>query len=331
MKTTLLAFLLAAFAGAAFGVDKDPLVGFYRGSSGDGRSMCAEVFRTGPDSDPVYRVKLLPAIFNRCEVIAQMNSLKAKGGELKFDNPACSGTVSAKGAKIKRGNVVYNLEKYDYVSPTMGAKPPEGAVVLFDGSNMDAWSHFDGSKPLWALENAEMVVKPMVKNAEGKNVGGSIRTKEKFSGPFKLHVEFNLPPNYGKDVPGQRANSGVYCGDFEIQILEGFGFEGNWGDIGAVYRQVPPQVNACTEPGTWQTFDIIFKPAKVEEGRVLLPRFTVWHNGIRIHMDSPVMYATAMSPKDGLKYKHSEDPIFIHLQDHGSKIRFRNIWLQKLD
>lgn len=335
VKATILTIFSAALACVGFAMPKDPLVGYYRAPAGHGTHMCAEVFRTGTQTQPLYRIKFMPAIMNRCETYAVINSVKPENGELKFDNGTFSGSLSSGGMKVARkhkyGVSKYDLKKVDFVSPTMGAKPPEDAIILFDGKNMDAWEHLDGSKPMWGLEGGEMIVKPRVKNAEGKNSGGTMRTKEKFSGPLRLHLEFNLPPRYGSDAPGARANSGVYFGDFEIQVLEGFGFEGNWGDIGAIYRQIAPHVNACTEPGSWQTFDIIFKPAKIEGGKILLPRFTVWHNGVRIHNESPVRYGTALFPDAGVNYKHSEAPVDIKLQDHGAPIRYRNIWLQKLD
>lgn len=335
MRKIILTAISALLTVSTFAVEKDPLVGFYRAEAHHGTLMCAEVFRTGTEASPIYRLKFQPAVLNRSEIFAQINNLKAENGEIKFDNGAYSGVVTKDGIKLaqkhQHGTSNYKLKPYKVVSPTMGAKAPEDAVVLFDGKNMDAWVHLDGSSPKWEIQEGDMIVKPVVKNAEGKNSGGSMRTKEKFDGALKLHVEFNLPPNYGNDSPGRRANSGVYFGDFEVQVLEGFGFDGNWGDIGAIYRQIPPQVNACTEPGSWQTFDIIFKPVKIEDGKVLLPRLTVWHNGIRVQSDAPVKYATALYPEAGAKYKHKEGPISLQLQDHGAPIRYRNIWIEKLD
>ncbi|PWM32634.1 MAG: hypothetical protein DBX55_00925, partial [Verrucomicrobia bacterium] len=100
---------------------KDPLVGYYRAPAGHGTHMCAEVFRTGTQTQPLYRIKFMPAIMNRCETYAVINSVKPENGELKFDNGTFSGSLSSGGMKVARkhkyGVSKYDLKKVDFVSP----------------------------------------------------------------------------------------------------------------------------------------------------------------------------------------------------------------------
>src|SRR5262245_6578337 len=62
--------------------------------------------------------------------------------------------------------------------------PPAGSIVLFDGSNLDAWVKTDGKTPAsWQLvDGGAMQVR-----------GGGIMTRQSFGGHFKLHVEFRVP------------------------------------------------------------------------------------------------------------------------------------------
>ena len=53
----------------------------------------------------------------------------------------------------------------------VGGKPPKNAVVLFDGTNLDSWSHNDGRTASWILSDGAMVVKPN---------SGNLYTKQKF-------------------------------------------------------------------------------------------------------------------------------------------------------
>src|SRR5438552_1112936 len=66
---------------------------------------------------------------------------------------------------------------------SLGLKPPAGSVVLFDGSNTDAWSLNSGRPFPWAI-----TVDRVLQSQPGR---GSISTKESF-GDSRIHVEFNL-------------------------------------------------------------------------------------------------------------------------------------------
>src|SRR5215468_4358273 len=158
-----------------------------------------------------------------------------------------------------------------------GEPPPAGAVVLFEGKSLDKWVKADGkSPPAWKLaDGGAMEVVPKA---------GNIITREKFDGPFKLHVEFRVP--YMPQSKGQaRGNSGVYVqGRYEVQILDSYGLESKNNDCGGIYGVAAPKVNACKAPTIWQSYDIQFTSPKCENGKKTSPGIiTVYHNGIKIH------------------------------------------------
>ena len=114
-------------------------------------------------------------------------------------------------------------------------------------------------------------------------------------------------------------------------VYNSFGAEATWDHCGALYRQTPSQYNASLEPGVWQTYDIIYTPAKFDGDKcVEYPKFTVYHNGKRVQHETPVPYSTSIGPKDALKFKHPNTPLQIQLQDHLNPVSYRNIWIQEL-
>jgi hypothetical protein len=199
---------------------------------------------------------------------------------------------------------------------TLGAKPPEGAVVLFDGKSLDGWVKGDGKTPAaWPVEDGIMTV--------GKKQG-SIQTTRAL-GDVLLHVEFNVP--YMPEAKGQaRGNSGVYiAGAYELQVLDSYGLKPQDNDCGAIYKQVTPLVNACKPPLQWQTYDITFHKAQVRDGKtVKKARVTVVQNGIKI-IDNAEISPTP----GGVGTKEGEDGPLM-LQDHGNDVQFRNFWAKPL-
>lgn len=194
--------------------------------------------------------------------------------------------------------------------------PPKDAVVLFGGSDLSEWiSRKTGGDAAWKIEGGYMEVAPGT---------GDIITRRKFE-DCQLHVEFWLP--LMADKTGQaRANSGVYLqGRYEVQVLDSYGLESKDNDCGGIYKVAPPMRNACKKPEFWQSYDILFRAPRtnaagqtVQKGRV-----TVLHNNAVIHngQEFDAMVTTA-----GLPGPFSE-PGPMLLQDHGNKVRFRNIWI----
>jgi len=204
-------------------------------------------------------------------------------------------------------------------TPSAAGKAPSDAIVLFDGSNLDAWTNKDGKPAHWKVENGYIEVKR----------GGPIRTRQKF-GSCQLHIEWQTPtPPKGKSQG--RSNSGIILMKrYEVQVLDSYdNITYADGQAGSLYGQFPPLVNAARKPGTWQAYDIIFTaPTFKPNGETRTPAvMTVLHNGVLLHNHRAMLGAT--THRKVAKYKpHGKDQF--QLQDHGNPVRFRNIWIRKL-
>jgi hypothetical protein len=198
----------------------------------------------------------------------------------------------------------WTMEKTERKSPTLGAKAPAGAVVLFDGKNGDEWNdaHLDEARHL---------------------LQAGTSSKKVFTN-FTLHIEFLLPfkpAGRGQD----RGNSGVYLQDrYECQVLDSFGLKGENNECGGFYQQAKPLVNMCFPPLTWQTYDIDFTAAKWDaEGKKTANSIvTVKHNGVVIHDKLELKHET---PGGGMKEVPQGGGI--QLQGHGNPVFYQNIWI----
>ena len=192
-------------------------------------------------------------------------------------------------------------------------------VALFDGTaaSQEQWQHTDGRKVAWPLAGERSM----------EVCCGGIRTKDAYQ-DFRLHLEFRVPllPD---DVTGQdRGNSGIYLQDrYELQILDSYGdTTPDTNEAGAIYLKKAPDTNAATAPETWQTYDIVFRAARFDENgaKTADARVTVVWNGRTVHddvaLDGPTAAGRAETPAAGA----------IRLQDHGNKVRFRDIRVEPL-
>ena len=189
---------------------------------------------------------------------------------------------------------------------TLGQRPPPGAKVLFDGSDKDAWQ---GGR----LDEATKLL-----NTDGKD----IRTTDRYS-DYDMHLEFMLP--FRPEARGQgRGNSGIYqVDDIEVQILDSFGLEGKDNECGGVYKRADPALNMCLPPLQWQTYDVMFRNAVVEDGKVVRPaRLSLVHNGVTVHHHLAIDGKTG-----GARKAPFGTPGQLRLQGHGNPLQFRNIWI----
>ncbi len=199
----------------------------------------------------------------------------------------------------------YEMEKTERTSPTLGAKAPAGAVVLFDGSNVHDWEngHFD-----------EQGRKLLAAGTKGKQTFGDFTAHFEFLLPFK-------PFGRGQD----RGNSGVYIQDrYEVQVLDSFGLKGEDNECGGIYTLAKPLVNMCFPPLTWQTYDIDFTTARFDEGgkKTKNAVVTIRHNGVTIH---DKLELKSNTPGNGKKEDATPGPF--QLQGHGNPVYYRNIWV----
>ena len=192
---------------------------------------------------------------------------------------------------------------------SMQEKAPDGATIL-DASQL---VHEDGKACAWPAADGVLEV--------GK---GSVMTKEKYA-DFQLHVEFNLPePPEG--AKGQaRSNSGVYIQRrYEVQILDSVGDDPPKNNgCASIYTQKAPDKNVGKKAGEWQTYDITFKAARFDAAgkKTEGARITVIWNGVKVHDDYEITNKTGAGKPEG------PDPGPILLQDHGAKVKFRNLWI----
>ena len=224
-------------------------------------------------------------------------------------------------AQITKPEVTEVWDPEPRIVSTIGDVPAD-AIVLFDGSNLDAWQgRWDKGAANWEVKDGAMTV---VKGT------GDIMTKENF-GSCQLHVEWRTPAEVVNESQ-LRGNSGVFLQSrYEVQVLDSYENRTySNGQAGSIYKQHLPLVNACRPPGEWQSYDIIFTaPVFNRDSMKIVPAYiTVIQNGVVIQNHVEIYGTTEYI---GIPKNPMHGPAPIVLQDHGDPVSYRNIWLRKLD
>lgn len=243
-------FTDAAEAGTDF-----TLQGEYDGTAENGSKLGAQVVALGDGKFDVYFLNGgLPGAGwdgkNRNKV-----SGKASDGKMTIESKEIRATITDGTLSGKYVDNTFKLTHVVRKSSTLGEKPPEGAIVLFDGTSADHWN---GGK----IVEQDLLFRGV--------------TSKKGFGAGKLHLEFRCPFQ-PKDRGQGRGNSGVYIQGKEVQILDSFGLTGENNECGGWYGYRKPDVNMCFPPLSWQTFDIEIS----YDGKQTLG--TVYHNGVKVH------------------------------------------------
>lgn len=323
----ILALVLAAMVLPAFTADDnnpypdalDPFTGDYQGRWSEEEDIDPEVWaQVIPLGRDRYRIRITAALPMR--VAPQLDvEAEAKGGVIEFGDRRLfgrieNGTITGGQGRVK----TFAMTRVERPSPTLGLAPPEGAVVLFDGTSLDAWQEAKG----WSIIEGGV----LQQDADSDN----LKSRESFK-DCVMHIEFRLP--YLPRMRGQqRGNSGVFLQDtYEVQVLDSYGLEGYNNECGAIYKVAAPKVNACAPPLQWQTYDIEFRSARFDgEGNLTaLPTMTVRHNGVLIHNVQEIPWLTGWKEKDRLA-PHPAEALPIRLQAHNNPMQWRNIWVKPL-
>ena len=208
-------------------------------------------------------------------------------------------------------------------SPAADPKP----ILPFNGKDLSGWKLKDEKKSKWkvmqvVVNDKEPTVfsKPAVLsdqydlvNLEG---GCDIYTEAKF-GDCLVELEFMIPKG---------SNSGVYLmGEYEVQILDSFGKPNDKlgpGDMGGIYNNAAPKVNACKKPGEWQKFVIDFQAPRFEGDKK-----TANAKFIKVTLNDQVIHENVEakgSTGGGLTGKEAATGPLMFQGDHGP-VAFRNI------
>jgi len=332
MKRSLLflAWMVTAAGSLLAQPQPAPVYGNYQGGFRgiwEDRTLRAQVVGEGGDT---YRAVLYVAPKDGQETRTEVRGKTARG-VTHFEGPvdlgaALGGSFTISG-DISKGvfagffksastEAKFELQRVLIQSPTLGMKPPEGAIVLMDGTQETIDKHWN-VMPRWILQG----------DGSLRAEFSSIWTKQAF-GDGEYHVEFKTPyMPYERDQG--RGNSGVYIlGRYEIQVLDSFADEPANNRCGGIYQQATPLVNACLPPEEWQTYDITFRGPKFDPNgkKVKDAEITVKHNGIIIHDQVTLKHPTP-GGLDGREAPTGQ----ILLQDHTNPVSYRNIWIKPLD
>ncbi len=311
---TLLALLcLLPLSVVTFAADKTPEETFLEPESAGpdfavqgeyaGQGCAAQVIALGAGKFQIVGwTKGLPGAVADAEKKVQVEAVRA-GEKVVFEGEGWRGEIDSGQLRgtDKEGNT-WELKRVVRESSMLGAKPPAGAVVLFDGTNADAW------------QNGHM--------DERKLLAAGTKTKQTF-GDFTIHAEFRTP--FKPTARGQgRGNSGVYLQDrYECQVLDSFGLKGEDNEAGGLYKISKPRLNMCFPPLSWQTYDIDFTAARFDaEGK------KTQNAKATVRLNGAVVQENVELPKPtGGGRPETPEPGPIQLQGHGNPVFYRNIWV----
>ncbi len=202
-------------------------------------------------------------------------------------------------------------------------------VSLFNGRDLSGWKTIGGKgvnqwqvgrAALADADPARLKVAGPGRELVSPEKGANLVTEASF-GDCRLELEFLI---------AKGSNSGVkMMSIYEIQILDSFGKANvDDQDCGAVYKESAPRVNACKQPGEWQTLVIDFRAPRFDAAgrKVANARFVkVTLNGRVVQENMEVAHGTNVSRN---AKEHPTGAIYLQ-GDHGP-VAFRHLRITPL-
>jgi len=187
------------------------------------------------------------------------------------------------------------------------------SVALFNGENLEGWEPVGESSGGWTVDDGVLYT-----DGSGQGWLSTDRTYD----DFELELEFRVPEggNSGVFLRAPREGNPAYDG-LEIQILddraEQYADLEAWQYTGSIYNVKAPSKRASGTAGEWQNMKI------VAEG----PRIRVVLNGETIVNTSLVRHMDRVDEHPGLKRREG----YVGLQNHNTRIEYRNVVIRELE
>ncbi len=203
-----------------------------------------------------------------------------------------------------------------------------GWQLLFDGNTLNGWKEFnrDSLSGEWTVEDSLLVC-----NGKGGDIGADIITTARFAN-FEFSVDWKISPGGNSGIFYHAIEDTMYHAAYETapeyQLIDDLGWPDTlepWQQTGADYAMHPAAADKKLNPtGEWNTSRIVFNNGHVEH----------WLNGGKIvefeaYTPEWENLRTTGKWKDFPDYAKAKEGS-IGLQDHGSKIYFRNIKVKTL-
>lgn len=218
----------------------------------------------------------------------------------------------------------------------IGALPPENAATLMGRCASPVFPRTKDHDPGPNLSQKDLLALPdYVEMTAGK---GDLTTRTSHA-DCRLHIEWYCPPG----GEGQMAaNSGVYLqGLYEVQVLGTLpgGSPPATDDAAAIYNVKAADLNASTGPGTWQSYDIVFRAPRFKDGvKTANARISMLWNGRLVHDNVELKGPTGSAAAKGEQPPPSGNGPQVgpfRLQEHATAaegpVRFRNCWIAPLE